>query len=166
MRHPGRSVGGGGNTPGGIVITDKFWRELAKEALIRSRLHHDRYGFVLHEEDLLSLSAVLSWEKIYYLVLEEMDKVEGQVRQEDPVGFEQHYKDLEYKKILDQCVCAGCWNPLSVRKIPNGWEVYCSMCGPDKGFHSQYHAKRCKHYDAEWAAEADRRLSGLMEVRE
>ena len=159
----------------GIVETPINWKQTADDALVRYRQKAERYGLVLDValmmrcfEGINEGHLIISWERIYFMVLEAMDSLEEKARRQEfePMGTEQHYGDLEYKKILDQCVCAGCWSDLTVRKIPDGWEVYCLACGTDRGLHSQYHKKRMKHHDAEWAALATSRLEGWMVLNE
>ena len=151
------------------MITDKFWKDSILEAGERSIQHHHRYDMVLVLDDIVGLSNILSYEKIYELVLEEMDKVEEEAKKftYHPTGMEQHYGELEYKRILDECVCAICHAPLVAHHLEWGeWEIFCKECGYDCGFVSQYHAKKIKKYDSVWAAEATKRLSGWMEFKE
>jgi len=147
------------------MITDKFWKESISEVVERSILHHRRYDMIPAVQDVVALGNIISWEQVYKMVLENMDAVESEAKKYTyhPTGMEQIYGELEYKKILDECVCSRCHEPLSAHHLEWGeWEIYCQDCGYDVGFVSQYHAKKTKHYDAAWAAEADRRLSGWM----
>ena len=148
------------------MILDKFWRETIREAVERSKAHHHRYDMKLVVDNIVALGSVLAWEQIYNLVLENMDEVEEKAKMLTfhPTGMEQHYKELEYKKILDQCVCARCHEPLSAHHLEWGeWEIFCQVDGYDCGLVSQYHARKIKHHDVSWAAEATKRLEGLME---
>ncbi len=150
------------------MIPDKFWRESIEEVIERSKAHHCRYDQILVVDNIVALGSVIPWEQVYNLVLENMDEVEASAKMHTyhPTGMDQHYKELEYKKILDECVCARCHEPLTAHHLEWGeWEIFCLDCGYDCGLVSQYHAKKIKHYDATWALEADRRLSGLMEFR-
>ena len=153
-----------------VVITDKFWKDSIEEAVERSRIHHARYDVSMAEvENIVALGNVISWEKVYEMVLENMDGVEEYARAwtAHPTGMEQHYGELEYKKILDECVCSRCHEPLSAQHLEWGeWEIFCKECGFDMGFVSQYHAKKTKKYDSVWAAEATKRLSGWMKFKE
>jgi hypothetical protein len=154
------------------TIPTEYWKQSAADSLERYRRKAERYGLVLATDDMLqcfeSISAIIVWERIYYMVLDAMDGIEELARRYEfePMGSEQHYGDLEYKKILDQCVCAQCWTELTARKIQDGWELYCINCGTDCGFHSKWFAEREKHRDTRYADVARNRLEGLMEVRD
>ena len=111
-------------------ITQDYWENASKEALIRYRSKAERYGLVLDWDGITcfygsisGVAGVLSWERVYYIVLKGMDEIEDEslngtfeVGQSTKIEYPTVQKKTLRDRILDYVEITG----LTIRESVTG----------------------------------------------